>query len=40
MDHLMFWFSVVIAAVIGIWLLKLVAAKSGISGFNSFMQGV
>jgi hypothetical protein len=36
----MFWLSVVAAAIIGIWLFKIVAAKSGIAGLNSFAQGV
>lgn len=36
----MFWLSVVAAAIIGIWLFKMIAAKSGVSGLSSFAQGI
>lgn len=40
MDHLMFWLSIVAVAIIGIWLFKLLAAKSGIAGLQAFAGGI
>ena len=40
MSHLMFWLSVVAAAIIGIFLFKLVANASGVSGLKSFADGI
>lgn len=40
MDKIFFWITVVIVAVIGIWLLKMLAGATNIDGFKSFMANV
>lgn len=36
----MFWLSVVVVAIIGIFLFKFIAGKSGVAGLQSFASGI
>lgn len=39
-SKLTFWLMVVVAAIVGIWLFKMVAAKSNLPGLQSFAEAI
>lgn len=39
-SKLTFWLMVVIAAIVGIWLFKTVAAKSNLPGLQTFAEAI
>jgi hypothetical protein len=40
MDKIFFWITIVVVAVLGIFILKYIAAASNIDGFKAFMSNI
>jgi hypothetical protein len=40
MEKLTFWLMVVIAAIIGIWIFKFIAAQTNLPGLQQFAQAI